>query len=213
MGKFVVVAVHPDDETIGCGGTIIKHLDRGDEVHCILVTKGNEVQKAIWEKVKEAYHFTSVTELDFPELELMDKSLNELIPPLSKAISTIQPQTIIIPNRSDAHSDHKAIFNAVASCTKVFRYPFIEKVLMMEVISETDFALPLPEGQFIANYFVDISKEYAKKEEILKIYESELLPYPQTRNLNTMQALNRYRGSLVNAEYAEAFMNIKTIVR
>lgn len=213
MERVVVVAVHPDDETIGCGGTIIKHLNRGDEVHCILVTKGNAEQKVIWNKVKDAYHFTSVTELDFPELDLMDKSLNELIPPLSKAISTIQPQTIIIPNRSDAHSDHKAIFNAVASCTKAFRYPFIEKVLMMEVISETDFALPLPEGQFIANYFVDISKEYAKKEEILKIYESELLPYPQTRNLSTMQALNRYRGSQINAEYAEAFMNLKTIIR
>ena len=213
MEKVVVVAVHPDDETIGCGGTIIKHLNKGDEVHCILVTKGNADQKVIWNKVKDTYRFTSVTELDFPELDLMDKSLNELIPPLSKAISAIQPQTIIIPNRSDAHSDHKAIFNAVASCTKAFRYPFIEKVLMMEVISETDFALPLPEGQFIANYYVDITKEFEKKQEILKIYESELLPYPQTRNLNTMQALNRYRGSQINAEYAEAFMNLKTIVR
>ena len=213
MEKVVVVAVHPDDETIGCGGTIIKHLNKGDEVHCILVTKGNAEQKMIWDKVKETYRFTGVTELDFPELDLMDKSLNELIPPLSKAISAIQPQTIIIPNRSDAHSDHKAIFNAVASCTKAFRYPFIEKVLMMEVISETDFALPLPEGQFIANYYVDITKEFEKKQEILKIYESELLPYPQTRNLNTMQALNRYRGSQINAEYAEAFMNLKTIVR
>lgn len=213
MEKVVVVAVHPDDETIGCGGTIIKHLNKGDEVHCILVTKGNAEQKEIWDKVKDTYRFTSVTELDFPELDLMDKSLNELIPPLSKAISSIQPQTIIIPNRSDAHSDHKAIFNAVASCTKAFRYPFLEKVLMMEVISETDFALPLPEGQFIANYYVDITKEFEKKQEILKIYESELLPYPQTRNLNTMQALNRYRGSQINAEYAEAFMNLKTIVR
>ena len=213
MEKVVVVADHPDDETIGCGGTIIKHLNKGDEVHCILVTKGNAEQKEIWDKVKDTYRFTSVTELDFPELDLMDKSLNELIPPLSKAISSIQPQTIIIPNRSDAHSDHKAIFNAVASCTKAFRYPFLEKVLMMEVISETDFALPLPEGQFIANYYVDITKEFEKKQEILKIYESELLPYPQTRNLNTMQALNRYRGSQINAEYAEAFMNLKTIVR
>lgn len=213
MEKVVVVAVHPDDETIGCGGTIIKHLDRGDEVHCVLVTKGNVEQKCIWDQVKEAYQFTSVTELNFPELELMDKSLNELIPPLSKAIITIQPQTIIVPNRSDVHSDHKAIFNAVASCTKAFRYPFIEKVLMMEVISETDFALPLPEGQFIANYFVDITTEFEKKQEILKMYESELLPYPQTRNLSTMQALNRYRGSQINAEYAESFMNIKTIVR
>ncbi len=213
MGKVVVIAVHPDDESLGCGGTILKYLSRGDEVHCILITKGNEEQAKIWERVKVAYQFTSVVELDFPELDLMDISLNKLIPPLSKTISSIQPDTLIIPNRSDAHSDHKAVFNAVASCTKAFRYPFIEKVLMMEVISETDFALPLPEGQFIANYFVDITDEFAKKQGILKIYESEMLPYPQTRNLNTMQALNRYRGSQINAEYAEAFMNLKTIVR
>lgn len=211
--KICVVAVHPDDETLGCGGTILKYLSQGDEVHCILVTKGNEEQSKIWEKVVEAYQFTSVTGLNLPELELMDISLNELIPPISKAISSIRPQVLIIPNRSDAHSDHKAIFNAVSSCTKAFRYPFLEQVLMMEVISETDFALPLPEGQFIANYFVDITEQYQRKEEIMKIYESELLPYPQTRNISTMQALNRYRGSLINAEYAEAFMNLKTIVR
>ena len=208
-----VVAVHPDDETLGCGGTILKYLANGDEVHCILVTKGNDEQSKIWEEVKNVYQFTSVTELDFQELDLMDISLNELIPPISKAISAIKPQVLIIPNRSDAHSDHKAVFNAVASCTKAFRYPFVEQVLMMEVISETDFALPLPEGQFVANYFVDITEQYPHKEEILKIYESELLPYPQTRNLSTMQALNRYRGSQINAEYAEAFMNLKTIVR
>lgn len=211
--KICVIAVHPDDETLGCGGTILKFLEQGDEVHCILITKGNQEQAKIWEKVAETYQFTSVTELNFHELKLMDISLNELIPPMSKAISSIEPQVLIIPNRSDAHSDHKAIFNAVASCTKAFRYPFIEQVLMMEVISETDFALPLPEGQFVANYYVDITNQYQQKEEILRFYENELLPYPQTRNLSTMQALNRYRGSQINAEYAEAFMNLKTIVR
>lgn len=211
--RICVIAVHPDDESLGCGGTILKFLEQGDEVHCILVTKGNQEQSKIWEKVKEAYKFTSVTELNFLELKLMDLSLNELIPPMSKAISLIEPQMLIIPNRSDAHSDHKAIFNAVASCTKAFRYPFIEQVLMMEVISETDFSLPLPEGQFVANYYVDITDHYHRKEEILRLYENELLPFPQTRNLSTMQALNRYRGSQINAEYAEAFMNLKTIVR
>lgn len=211
--EICIISVHPDDETLGCGGTILKFLERGDEVHCILVTKGNKKQQEIWNRIKETYSFTSVTELDFPELELMDISLNELIPPISKAISAVQPQVLIIPNRSDVHSDHKAIFNAVISCTKAFRYPYVEQVLMMEVISETDFALPLHENQFAANYFVDITEQYQRKKEILELYESELLPYPQTRNLSTMEALNRYRGSLINAEYAEAFMNLKTIVR
>ncbi len=213
MNRVVVIAVHPDDETLGCGGTILKFLSQGDEVHCILVTKGNDEQARLWERAKNAYRFTSVIELDFPEMELMDISLNKLIPPISDGIRKIQPNILIIPNRSDAHSDHRAVFNAVASCTKAFRYPFIEQVLMMEVVSETDFALPLPEGQFIANYFVDISAEFESKQRILKIYESELLPYPQTRNMSTISALNRYRGSLINTEYAEAFMSLKTIVR
>lgn len=213
MKRICVISVHPDDETLGCGGTILKYLSKGDEVHCILVTKGNKEQQYLWNKVAESFQFTSVTELEFPELELMDISLNTLIPPISKSINVIQPQILIIPNRSDAHSDHKAIYNAVASCTKAFRYPFIEQVMMMEVISETDFALQLPENQFIANFYVDITDQFQRKLEILKLYESELLPYPLTRNLSTMEALNRYRGSQINAEYAEAFMNLKTIIR
>lgn len=211
--RICVIAVHPDDETLGCGGTILKHLKNGDEVYCILVTKGNKEQGTIWDKVKELYNFTSVIELGFPELDLMDISLNKLIPTISKAFNEIQPQIIYIPNRSDAHSDHKAVFSAVSACTKSFRYPYIEQVLMMEVISETDFALQLPENLFIANYFVDISEHFERKQQILSLYNNEFLPYPQTRNLETMAALNRYRGSQINAEYAEAFMSIKTIMR
>lgn len=213
MKKVIVISVHPDDETLGCGGTILKHLKNGDEVHCILITGGNREQQIVWNKVKEAYNFTSVVELGFPELDLMDISLNKLIPPIAKVFSNLKPQIIYMPNRSDAHSDHKAIFNAVASCTKSFRYPYIEQVLMIEVISETDFALPLPESVFIPNYFVDITEEMTRKNEIMKIYETEMLPYPQTRNESTLTALNRYRGSQIGVEYAEAFMSLKIIVR
>ena len=213
MKKVIVISVHPDDETLGCGGTILKHLKNGDEVHCILITGGNREQQIVWNKVKEAYNFTSVVELGFPELDLMDISLNKLIPPIAKVFSNLKPQIIYMPNRSDAHSDHKAIFNAVASCTKSFRYPYIEQVLMIEVISETDFALPLPESVFIPNYFVDITEEMTRKNEIMKLYETEMLPYPQTRNESTLTALNRYRGSQIGVEYAEAFMSLKIIVR
>jgi hypothetical protein len=84
---------------------------------------------------------------------------------------------------------------------------------MCEVISETDFALPIPENSFIPNHYVDISNTFLKKKEILAYYKEECLPYPYTRNEETMESLNRYRGSLINAEYAEAFMLIKSIER
>lgn len=213
MERVVVISVHPDDETLGCGGTILKHLKKGDEVHCILVTSGNSEQTSIWNKVKAAYGFTSVVELNFPELELADISLNKLIPAFSDAFNKIKPSILYVPNRSDVHSDHQAVFQAVSACTKAFRYPFIEKVLMCEVISETDFALPVHEAVFVPNYFVDITDEMNKKLEIFKLYESEILPYPSTRNESTITALNRYRGSLIGSEYAEAFVSLKTIVR
>ena len=180
--KVLVISVHPDDETLGCGGSILKHLGQGDEVHCVFITGGNIYQR-------------------------------QLIEALSKIVSIVQAQVLYIPNRSDAHSDHRAVFSAIMACSKNFRYPFIEQILMCEVISETDFAPILGENTFSPNYFIDISEVFIKKIEILKMFGSELLPYPMTRNQSAIEALNRYRGTLINAEYAEAFMSIKTIVR
>lgn len=211
--KVCVISVHPDDETLGCGGTILKHMSRGDQVYCLFVTSGNPEQGALIEKVSSLYGFQSVAKLDLPELELQDISLNEIIPRISTVFSEIQPEILYIPNRSDIHSDHRAVYNAVLACTKSFRYPSIEQILMCEVISETDFSLGLPESIFVPNHFVDISDTFEKKLEIFKLYQSEIFPYPLTRSLSTIESLNRYRGSLINAEYAEAFMSLKTIVR
>lgn len=208
-----VIAVHPDDETLGCGGTILRHLAAGDKVYCVFVTGGNEFQKNLIKSVSDAYKFTGVFELNLPELDLADLSLNTIIPKISSIFTEIKPQILYIPNRSDVHSDHKQIFNAVLACTKTFRYPFIKKILMMEVISETDFSLALPENTFIPNYYVDVSDVFEKKLSILRQYESELLPYPETRNVSTMTALNRYRGSQCGCEYAESFMLLKEIER
>lgn len=213
MEKLCVVAVHPDDETLGCGGTILKHLKSGDEVYCIFVTGGNEEQAKLIRAVSDSYKFTKTYTLDLPELELSDISLNVIIPKISNIFNEIKPDTLFIPNRSDVHSDHRAVFDAVYSCTKSFRYPFIERIFMMEVISETDFTPALTESAFIPNYFVNITDTYKKKAEILGIYESELLDYPNTRNLSTMESLNRYRGSQIGVEYAEAFVALKMIER
>ena len=146
--RVCVIAVHPDDETLGCGGTLLKHIENGDGVFCVFVTGGNSEQRKLISSVANNYSFNKTFELDLPELDVADLSLNDIIPRISKIFKEIEPQILYIPNRSDVHSDHKQIFNAVLSCTKSFRYPYIEKVLMMEVVSETDFCLGLPETVF-----------------------------------------------------------------
>jgi LmbE family N-acetylglucosaminyl deacetylase len=211
--KVLVISVHPDDETLGCGGSILKHLGQGDEVHCVFITGGNIYQRQLIDNINALYGFTSIITLDFKELHLHEM-LNELIEALSKIVSIVQAQVLYIPNRSDAHSDHRAVFSAIMACSKNFRYPFIEQILMCEVISETDFAPILGENTFSPNYFIDISDiniAIQSGEEV--IASLQMLPYPMTRNQSAIEALNRYRGTLINAEYAEAFMSIKTIVR
>jgi LmbE family N-acetylglucosaminyl deacetylase len=209
--KILIVSVHPDDETIACGGTILKYKKLGHSVNCIFVTNGNEFQEKTIEKLNQFYGFDKSVQLGLPEMDLDNMPLGEIIVPLSKAISEIQPEVIYIPNRSDVHSDHRTIFSACQACVKSFRYPFIKKVLMMHVISETDFASATPENTFIPTVFENISEQFEMKTEALEIFKSELLPYPYTRNVNTMNAFNRYMGSLINCEYAEVFMLLKEI--
>jgi N-acetylglucosamine malate deacetylase 1 len=210
--KVVVIAVHPDDETLGCGGTMLKHKHIGDEVYCVFITSGNTEQINTLNKLNTIYQFDKFFTCNLPEIILDDLSLSKIIPEISKIFKEIEPNIVYIPNRSDPQSDHRKTFDALQACIKTFRYPFIKKVMMMEVISETDFAPALPENIFIPNVFVDVSDYFEQKLEALKVFESELLESPYTRSLDTMRAYNRYRGSQINCNYAECFMLLKEIL-
>ncbi|MGB3947107.1 MAG: PIG-L family deacetylase [Bacteroidia bacterium] len=219
--KIVVIAAHPDDEILGCGGTLLKHKKNGDEIHWIITTSVFEehgftkerVQSrdSEIEKVKNLMGFSMVHKLDYPTMTLDSSSTNKMIPKISALFIEIKPEIIYVMNRSDAHSDHRISFDAVIACTKSFRSPFIKKILMYECISETEFAPALPEKSFIPNYFVDISKYLNEKLEIMKVYESEINEHPFPRSLRNIEALATYRGASVGVEYAEAFQLIKYI--
>jgi LmbE family N-acetylglucosaminyl deacetylase len=219
--KVVVISAHPDDEVIGCGGTLLKHKANGDEIFWVIITNVMETHGFSKERVdsrqleidqvKNKLGFSSVYKLDHPTMKLNSDSLNTLIPQVSEIFHKIKPEVIYVMNRSDAHSDHRVTFDAVAACTKSFRYPFIKRVLMYECISETEFAPALPERVFQPNYFVDISAFFDKKIEIMKIYASELAEHPFPRSIKNLEALATFRGASVGVNYAEAFQLIKFI--
>ncbi len=219
--KVVVISAHPDDEVIGCGGTLLKHKANGDELFWIIITNVFESQgfskervlsrQQEVEKVEKLFGFTSVHKLDYPTMSLDSSSINKIIPEVSGLFNKMQPEIIYVMNRSDAHSDHRITFDAVMACTKSFRYPFVKRVLMYECISETEFAPALPEKIFLPNYFVDVTNYFGRKLEIMKIYESELGEHPFPRSLRNIEALAVFRGASVGVEYAEAFQMIKFI--
>jgi LmbE family N-acetylglucosaminyl deacetylase len=221
MNKVMVFAVHPDDETLGCGGTILKHKKKGDCVSWCIITeklheKGfteEEIDKRNEEisNVSKGFSFDTIYKLGFPTTCLDKYSKNELISSISKSINDFKPDILYIPFKNDVHSDHRVSFESVFSCTKIFRYPFIKKIYMMEVLSETEFAPGIPAESFVPNYYVDISEFFSKKIEILKIFKNEIDIHPFPRSLKNVEALATFRGSAANCDYAESFMLLKEI--
>jgi len=191
MNKVLVVAVHPDDETLGCGGTLLKHKDNGDEIHWLIATDiresegyDNQTVKTREDeiiKVERLFDFNSVNRLGLPTTKIDEYSMGELISKISSVFNKVKPNIIYLPFKGDVHSDHKYIFDAAYSCSKSFRYPFIKKIYMMEVLSETEFSVSTKEDSFIPNVFVDISSYMDRKIETMKIYESEMDIHPFPR--------------------------------
>ncbi|WP_198669899.1 PIG-L deacetylase family protein [Cognataquiflexum aquatile] len=221
MKNVIVISAHPDDETLGVGGTLLKHKEIGDKLFWIIATKisedegfskerVNSRQDEI-EKVSRRFGFEEVFFLNYSTMSLSSSSVVGLVPRLSKIFQEIKPEILFSLNRSDAHSDHRYLSDAVMACTKSFRYPFLKKVLMYECLSETEFAPAFPEKVFLPNYFVDISEFLEKKIEIMRIYSSELGDHPFPRSERNIRALATYRGAVAGCEYAEAFQIVKII--
>lgn len=218
--KILIISAHPDDETLGAGGTLLRHSKEGDAITWLIVTNISTDQgftegrvasrQQEIEQVSDLYGFVNTVKLDYPTMTLSSASLQSLIGDISKVVQKVKPHTIYTMNRSDAHSDHRVIFDAVMACTKSFRYPFIREVLMYECISETEFAPALPENFFQPNCFVDISNEMEKKIKIMNIFESELGVHPFPRSERNMRALATFRGAMAGVDYAEAFQILKS---
>jgi LmbE family N-acetylglucosaminyl deacetylase len=221
MTKVLVVAPHADDESLGCGGTILRYIAEGHDVYWLLVTGMQESngytldvikkRKEEIKKVTSAYGFKGVFELNFPPAALETISKGELISSMAKIICEVKPEIIYTTYRNDAHSDHEVVYDTVMSSSKSFRYPFIKKVLAYETISETDFGLKPEDGGFRPNVFVNIVPYIAKKLEILDIFESEMGEFPFPRSRVALTALSQIRGVQSNCEAAEAFMLIKEV--
>ena len=216
--KVLIIAVHPDDETLGCGGTLLKHKANGDEIHwliCTTIDKEHNYYKKREKEIEEVsrfYNFNSVHNLRLKTMQVDNYSISELIGKISKVINEVNPNIIYLPFKGDVHSDHRKIFEASYSCTKSFRYPFVKKIYMIETLSETEFAPSTKEDSFIPNVFVDITNFFEKKIEIIKIFESEISEHPFPRSERNLRALATLRGATSGCEYAESFVLLKEIV-
>lgn len=217
MKKVLCVAVHADDETLGCGGTLLRHKAQGDEIYWLLLTGPTRnhpngftderitARSELVAKVAAFYPFDGVEYLELPTQLLHTLDLRDIIKRIAEVFKRIQPNVVYTMFSNDVHSDHRRAFEAVYSCTKSFRYPFIERICMMETLSETEFAPALPGSSFIPNVYVDITHFLSRKLEIMSLYTKEIMAEPYPRSIGSIEALARFRGSRAGVMYAEAF--------
>jgi len=218
----LVISPHPDDETLGCGGTLLRHRTENDEVHWLIMTTISEKagyshdrvvsRKKEIENVASIYGFASVCQTDFITTQLDEVPKNKLVNEVSIVINMVKPDTVYVPFRNDVHSDHEAVFDAVASCTKSFRYPSIRRVRAYETLSETEFCIRPDAAGFKPNLWVDISDHLEEKIDIMQIYTGEMDEHPFPRSERNIRALATLRGATAGVDAAESFISLKEIV-
>lgn len=222
MKKILVVAPHPDDESLGCGGTLLKHVAAGDEVHWVIVTcihKGDGFPESMEKRrceeiaaVGKAYGFSRIHELGLPSTRLDSLPIRDVVGKMSKVIAEVNPETVYLPYPGDVHTDHHVVFEAAGSCTKWFRYPSVKRVMAYETLSETDFCIDPDASGFRPNVFIDISAHLERKIEILKLYGPEMGEFPFPRSERAVRAMNELRGAASGCHAAEAFVLLREIV-
>ena len=222
MRKVLVVAPHADDETLGCGGTLLKHFDEGDEIYWCLVTDMSlesgflqaqiEARELEISKIIELYGFKETYRLGFPPAALEAVPMKDIVQAMSSVVDKLHPEIIYSVFRNDVHSDHSVVSDAVMAATKSFRYPSVKRILAFETLSETEFSLRVDGEYFRPNVFVNIDKYLTEKIEIMDQFNSEMGEFPFPRSVGAIQALAKYRGVQAGCHSAEAFMLLKEII-
>lgn len=218
--RTLVVAPHPDDETLGVGGTIARKSKEGNDLVWLIMTsisekdgwdrdKVSERQVEI-QRVSEILGIQQVVQLSYPTTKLDLVPLPELISSISNVLSSCVPDEIFIPHPSDIHSDHKRTYESVVSSAKWFRSSSIKKIYAYETLSETGMDSINP-AQFNPNFFVNIESELKTKIKSMKVYESEIRDFPFPRSEEAILALSRIRGAQAGFKAAEAFQLLKEV--
>lgn len=216
--KTLVIAPHPDDEILGCGGTLFRRKKEGGELAWIIVTSitteggwpSEQVKQRAQEiaKVADQLQFSRVFNFGLPSTRLDTLPLADLVSRFSDAFNTFEPEEILLPHPSDIHSDHRVVFEAACACTKWFRHPSIMRVLAYETLSETDFSIG-SDHNFRPNYFIDIGAHLEQKLNAMATYRSEMGSFPFPRSTEALRALAAVRGAASGFSAAEAFQLLR----
>ena len=225
--KILIIAAHPDDETLGCGGSIAKWSKNGHEVHVLIMAEGatsRDKSRDRGTRQKELSHLArsakkageilgvaSVELLDYPDNRMDSVDLLDVVKSVEEHIDKNKPNVVVTHHSGDLNIDHQITQQAVmVACRPQPGHP-VKRILSFEVQSATEWQSPDYGRPFVPNWFEDITDTLPIKMKALEAYQSEMRPWPHARSLKAVEHLARWRGASVGCEAAETFMLIKKI--
>lgn len=225
--KVLVVAAHPDDEIIGIGGTINRHIKNGDEVAVLILGDGKSSRKEQYEKLsadiltKVAQETSSALQIlgvkkhwneNLPDNRFDSLTMLDVVKIVSRYIQELKPQIVYTHHFGDLNIDHRIVSDATITACRPIEADFVKELYMFETLSSTEMSGDLPHRRFSPNTFIDISNELETKLEAMSKYVSELRPFPHPRSLDAIRDNARVWGAKNNCEAAEAFYCFKRII-
>lgn len=215
--RVLIIAAHPDDEVLGCGGTAALHSRAGDEVTAVIACEGESLRYGS-QGVGQAEHtrraarelgLKDTHRLGFPDQRLDTMSLLDVIVPLERVVREVQPAVIYCQFGGDANRDHELLFRAALVATRPIE-PYIAAVYAFDTASSTEWGYP---RAFVPDTWIDISQTLEQKLCAMACYESEVRPYPHPRSLEALRNRARAWGNQCCLEAAEVFMTVRRSLR
>jgi N-acetylglucosamine malate deacetylase 1 len=220
FGATLVLAPHPDDEVLGCGGTIARLVAEGAQVDVAIVTRGmapaysDDQVAAVRAEAAAAHHLLGVAAthyLDLPAAGLDQMPQAEVNAAIAALVGQVQPSTLLVPFIGDIHADHQIVFNAAMVAVRPTGGFRPDRVLAYETLSETNWSAPHLSPAFAPTTFIDITGFLEAKIAAFGCYASQVRPFPNERSVESLRALAALRGSCVNLHAAEAFVLLREI--
>jgi N-acetylglucosamine malate deacetylase 1 len=223
--KVLVIAAHPDDEILGCGGSIAFHVNKGDEVSVVFMSDGvtsrknkevslNEIDK----RKRSALGACAILGaqepyfLDLPDNQMDTHSILEITQKLERVIDKIKPEIVYTHHGKDLNIDHQLTYLATMTACRPQPESFVYEIYSFEILSSTGWGSPTMENIFLPNVFIDITTVFEKKMEAIHYYRDELRPSPHARSYDGIESLAKYRGMSVGVKYSEAFQLQRKII-
>ncbi len=210
----MVVAAHPDDEVLGCGGTLARHAENGDKVHVLILADGETSRQQAgevserWACADRAANILGIRLhkiLGFPDNQLDKIALLEVVREIELAISQLKPTVVYTHHGGDLNIDHQIACRAVMTACRPLPGSTVNAIYTFETVSSTEWGVPQLDPMFMPVRVVDISDTMQKKMAALQCYDAEMRPFPHARSYEAIEHLARLRGTQSGIKAAEVF--------